>query len=102
MKILVCNSGSSSLKFSLLEADQELVLAALWSSGRASYHSLVPYAATRAESRRFDFSDIPFTEGDGTNVACREYLVGTSLATHFDYGTRSAKRSEAGRNESRN
>ena len=27
MKILVCNSGSSSLKFSLFEADQELLLA---------------------------------------------------------------------------
>ena len=102
MKILVCDSGSSSVKFSLVEADQELVLAAPWSWGRASYHSLVPYAATMAESRRFDFSDIPFIEPDGANVACREYLVGTSLATHFDDGTRSAKRSEEGRNESRN
>ena len=27
MKILVCNSGSSTLKFSLFEADQELLLA---------------------------------------------------------------------------
>src|SRR5271166_364945 len=27
MKILVCNSGSSSLKFSLFEADKELLLA---------------------------------------------------------------------------
>jgi len=27
MKTLVCNSGSSSLKFSLFEADQELLLA---------------------------------------------------------------------------
>ena len=27
MKIGVCNSGSSSLKFSLFEADQELLLA---------------------------------------------------------------------------
>jgi len=102
MKVLVCNSGSSSFKFSLVEADQVLLLPAPWSWGRAGYHSLGPYAATMAESRRFDFSDIPFIERDGTNVACGEYLVGTSLATHFDYGTRSAKRSEEGRNESRN
>jgi len=82
MRILACNSGSSSLKFSLFEAEQELLLA----------EDSIDWT-----TRRFDFLDIRVIERRRTNVACRQYVAATRLATHFNYGTRSAKRSEEGK-----
>jgi acetate kinase len=52
MKILVCNAGSSSLKFSLFEAEEELLLAEVASIGQENRRGLFSAARVRKNSAR--------------------------------------------------